>query len=51
MMDTAVMHKTFNVIWRRIGLAKTWGWDFPMTAMTAARLNMPDKAIDALFMP
>ncbi|MES2279448.1 MAG: hypothetical protein V4592_25675 [Bacteroidota bacterium] len=50
-MDTAVMHKTFNVIWKDWNWPKTWGWDFPMVAMTAARLNMPDKAIDALFMP
>ena len=28
----------------------TWGWDYPMMAMCAARLNMPEKAIDALFM-
>ena len=27
----------------------TWGWDFPMTAMTAARLGEPETAIDALF--
>ena len=29
----------------------TWGWDFPLTAMTAARLHMPDKAVDALLNP
>jgi hypothetical protein len=29
----------------------TWGWDFPLMAMTATRLRMPDKALDALFMP
>ena len=27
----------------------TWGWDFPAIAMTAARLNEPELAIDALF--
>jgi hypothetical protein len=50
-MDTAVMRKTFNLIWTDWSWSHTWGWDFPMTAMTAARLNMPAKAIDALFMP
>jgi hypothetical protein len=50
MMDTTVMRKTFDVIWNGWNWPKTWGWDFPMTAMTAARLNMPEKAIDALFM-
>src|SRR5690606_26143869 len=28
---------------------QTWGWDFPMMAMTAARLGEPNKAIDFLF--
>ena len=28
----------------------TWGWDYPMIAMTAARLGEPDIAIDALLM-
>ena len=27
-----------------------WGWDFPVLAMTAARLGEPDVAIDALLM-
>jgi hypothetical protein len=50
LMDTAVMHRTFDVIWKGWNWPETWGWDFPMVAMTAARLNMPEKAIDALFM-
>jgi hypothetical protein len=27
-----------------------WGWDFPVMAMTAARLGQPEKAIDILLM-
>jgi hypothetical protein len=27
---------------------KIWGWDYPMIAMTAARLNRPDVAIEVL---
>ena len=50
MLDKAVMKRTFNYIWKNWTWADTWGWDFPMTAMTATRLGMPDKAIDALFM-
>lgn len=50
-LDTVVMKKTFNLVWDVWDWKDTWGWDFPMTAMTAARLNMPEKAIDALFMP
>jgi hypothetical protein len=50
MLDKAVMKRTFNYIWKNWTWPDTWGWDFPMTAMTATRLGMPDKAIDALFM-
>lgn len=50
MIDTSIMKNTFNWIWNHWNWDKTWGWDFPMTAMTATRLNMPEKAIDALFM-
>lgn len=50
-LDTVVMKKTFDLVWDIWDWKDTWGWDFPMTAMTAARLNMPEKAIDALFMP
>ncbi|MGF7073263.1 hypothetical protein [Mucilaginibacter sp. 3215] len=50
-LDTVVMKKTFNLVWDVWDWKDTWGWDFPMAAMTAARLNMPEKAVDALFMP
>ena len=29
---------------------QTWGWDYPMTAMTAARLGETGIAIDALLL-
>jgi len=51
MVDTSIMHNTFNWIWENWSWDKTWGWDFPMVAMTATRMGMPDKAIDALLMP
>jgi hypothetical protein len=51
MVDTSVMKNTFNWVWGNWSWKNTWGWDFPMTAMTATRLNIPDKAIDALLMP
>jgi hypothetical protein len=50
MVDKAIMQNTFNWIWDNWSWDKTWGWDFPMTAMTATRLGNPDKAIDALLM-
>lgn len=50
MLDKQVMKTTFDLVWKTWSWNDTWGWDFPMTAMTAARLGMPDKAIDALMM-
>lgn len=48
--DTAAMRRTFDLIWEKWHWPETWGWDFPMTAMTATRLGMPGRAIDALLM-
>lgn len=50
-VDRKTMQNTFDWIWNNWTWRDTWGWDFPMTAMTATRLNMPEKAIDALLMP
>jgi hypothetical protein len=50
-LDTSVMKNTFGLVWKVWQWKETWGWDFPLTAMTATRLNLPRKAIDALFMP
>ena len=47
LVDSATMRQTFNYIWEHWRWEDTWGWDFPMTAMTATRLGMPDKAIYA----
>lgn len=49
-LDTTIMKNTFNLVWKVWHWNETWGWDFPLTAMAATRLNLPDKAIDALFM-
>lgn len=50
-LDTSVMKNTFDLVWNAWKWDDTWGWDFPLTAMTATRLHLPEKAIDALFMP
>lgn len=50
-LDTNVMRKTFDLVWKVWKWDDTWGWDFPLTAMTAARLHMPEKAIESLLMP
>lgn len=49
-LDKAIMKNTLDTVWKKWSWEKTWGWDFPMTAMNAARLNLPEKALDALFM-
>ena len=48
-LDTAVMHRTFDLVEKVWNWDHTWGWDFPLVAMTAARLHQPGKAMDALF--
>lgn len=50
MLDKQIMENTFNKVWDIWTWEDTWGWDFPMTAMSAARLGKPEKAVDALFM-
>ncbi|MEQ9099498.1 MAG: hypothetical protein RIF36_20750 [Imperialibacter sp.] len=50
-LDTAVMHRTFDKIWTDWQWHDTWGWDFPMVAMTATRLGDAEKAVDGLLMP
>jgi hypothetical protein len=50
LLDSATMRRTFDYIWKNWQWEETWGWDFPMTAMSATRLGLPEKAVDALFM-
>lgn len=44
------MKNTLDWIWENWNWGKTWGWDYPMTAMSAARLGDPEKAVGALLM-
>jgi len=44
------MQNTLNWIWENWNWGKTWGWDFAMTAMDAARLGDTEKAVGALLM-
>lgn len=50
MIDTTIMANTFDEIMSRWNWETTWGWDYPMLAMCAARLGKPERAIDALLM-
>ena len=49
-IDPAVMRNTLDWIWANWNWPDTWGWDYPMIAMTAARLGEPERAIDALLL-
>lgn len=50
LVRTDYMQNTLNWIWENWNWGKTWGWDYPMTAMSAARLGDPEKAVGALLM-
>ncbi len=50
-VDAAVMKKTFQKVQAGWKFDTGWGWDFPMAAMTAARLQEPAAAIDFLLHP
>lgn len=47
-LDKEVMRNTLNHVMNNWEWQSTWGWDYPMVAMTAARLGEPDTAIEAL---
>jgi hypothetical protein len=47
-IDPEVMRKTMHVIAERWDWPSTWGWDYPMAAMTAVRLGEPELALDFL---
>ena len=44
------MKNTLEWVWDNWNWGKTWGWDYPMTAMNATRLGEPEKAVGALLM-
>jgi hypothetical protein len=47
-VDSATMRRTLDKVLATWHFDRTWGWDFPMLAMCAARLGDPDQAIDFL---
>lgn len=50
LIDDATMRSTFRWIYDNWNWDKTWGWDYPTTAMCAVRLSMPEQAINSLLM-
>ncbi|MEN6425179.1 MAG: hypothetical protein ABFE13_07440, partial [Phycisphaerales bacterium] len=47
-VDRETMSRTLDKVLETWDFGRTWGWDFPMLAMCAARLGKTDKAIDLL---
>ena len=48
LIDNDIMSNTLSWVLDNWNWDKTWGWDYPMTAMCAARLNRPDDAVNIL---
>ena len=48
--DPNVMKHTQEWIWDNWNWDHTWGWDYPMVAMNATRLGLPENAVSALLM-
>ena len=48
MVDRATMKRTLHRVAQNWDWGNTWGWDYPMMAMTAARLGEGQTAIDLL---
>jgi hypothetical protein len=49
--DSETMRRTLKKVMKDWRWDQTWGWDYPLSAMTAARLGEPEIAIDSLLMP
>lgn len=49
-IDVDMMQRTLEQVMDSWNWERTWGWDYPLTAMTAARVGRPDLAIEALLM-
>lgn len=50
LLEPGIMNSTFDWIYSNWNWNKTWGWDYPTTAMCATRLGEPEKAVNALLM-
>src|SRR5262249_55142591 len=47
-VDRGTMRHTLHKVIKEWQWEKTWGWDYPLAAMTAARLGEPELAVDML---
>jgi hypothetical protein len=46
--DREIMGNTFEYIAENWNWPRTWGWDYPMAAICAVRLNKPEQAVELL---
>ena len=49
LINAETMRRTLDHILATWNWPTMWGWDYPMLAMTAARVGKPEQAVDALF--
>ncbi|MGA8788874.1 MAG: hypothetical protein WB535_07990, partial [Paenarthrobacter sp.] len=49
-IDPDIMRATLSDVLADWDWGSTWGWDYPVMAMTAARLEDPEAAVDALLL-
>jgi len=49
LVDEEIMRNTARHVYDTWQWPDTWGWDYPMLAMTAARAGLPELAVDAFF--
>lgn len=50
LIDPKIMSATLDHVLKVWDWPSTWGWDYPVLAMCAARLGRPEIAVDALLM-
>jgi hypothetical protein len=49
-VDLDTLSRTLDWVFDNWSFADTWGWDYPLLAMCAARLGRPERAVDALLL-
>ncbi|MCX7866487.1 MAG: hypothetical protein N2438_05110 [Limisphaera sp.] len=50
-VDRDMMRRTVRCVMETWQWERCWGWDFPLTAMAAARSGEPELAVEALLLP
>ncbi|KAJ7054157.1 Six-hairpin glycosidase-like protein [Mycena amicta] len=50
-LDLEIARLTTEKVWTAWNISNLWGWDFPMLAMSAARIGQPEQAIEWLLHP